>query len=177
MRHVISEIAKKLEPLYEAWPNSKSYGLAKLVQRDEQQLPMDTEGNYFGVDDESPLISYHRCDTVTTSTLIRQGFGNDLGQLQNNYQVIMIIYFDPKRINLWADQLAHYIQANFPDGFTGKDIIHFIRLTGIILNSRVVFGQEYQGTDVQIPPEKSIFQINYTIESRFDKACFKNCPC
>lgn len=175
----ISAINEKLSGLVSG---SKVYGIAQSVQRGSETLPAtiskDGEYTYVGLDDVSPVIIYHKNIAITVSRSTNQkGFGNELPDLINTYSLNMIVYIDHKRACMTPDDFFLFIQANFPDGIK-EEPFSFIRvnITSVILNSAQVLKTEYEGSEFKLPPEKSLFQINYNIETTFKKKCFEKCP-
>jgi hypothetical protein len=180
-----SFIEKLNSNISEMIPGMKVYGLARTVTRkqgsESQTLPCvvskDGEATYIGIDNDFSVIVYHRNPSITTGRSTRPGTGDGLSDLVNTYQMAMIVFIDHEKAKLYPEELFLFLQANIPDAikFDPYKTI-FIRTTNIILNSQLVFAAEYAGTDFFLPAEKSLFQINYTIESTFKKDCFAKCP-
>lgn len=181
----IKQINEKLEPLFEKWTGSVLHGYTQSMIRKKgnevELLPAvvdkNGEGKYVGPDDTNPVSLYHKLNNLN-STVRNNGVGDSLGDILNTYQNSMVVFLDRKKTNLLPDELLLYIQANFPERLKiapYKNIT--IKFTGVILNSRAVFEREFQGTAFKLPNEKTLFEINYTIESLFSKECFNKCPC
>ena len=182
MRPLIDAIASHLQGLFDKWPGSKSYGLAELIRRNEAQFPgVIKEGDYTGVspDDRSPVISYHRLQSLGTTQAARTGTGDESDDIINTYTVGLYVYMDRKITKLSNTDLLLFIQANTPDLLTAKPYSKkvIVRFTGAILNSQTVFGTEFQGVQMRLPAEKTMFQFNYTLTTQFRRGCFVECPC
>lgn len=177
----IGAINEHLTGLLTKWPGAKAYGLCQSVDEGEKTFPAEVddkgEGKYVGVDDNSPIILYHKCDDVKSNTVTKGGYGEQSFQ-SNTYNLKLIVYFDRRRVNLSPDELMLYIQSNFPDNLKSQPYIsNYVRFAGVILNTKAVFNDEYKGIEFSIPLHCSMFQIGYTIESKFVKNCFAKCPC
>lgn len=181
MNNLINAIADVLNGLLTKWPGSKSYGIAETITRGTQTLPgvvkNDGEIAYVGPDDTAPVIIYHRLIGLASS--IRPGgTGDSIGDLINNFTVAMIVYMDRKATGLTMPVMLQYIQANVPDALEAKPYKKiFVRFTGAVLNSQQIFRSEFANSEMKLPAEKTMFQINYTLETQTDKRCFASCPC
>jgi len=182
LRKSIGEINKSLSGIFQGL---KTYGLAQTAYRqsgDQQErfpqvVDLDGEGKYVGIDDTESVIVYHRITGLTTGRTNRQGYGDGHSDLINTYQMAMVVFHDQKKTKMFPEELFLFLQANFPEEIKSdpyKNI--FIRTTTVNLNSQQIFSAEYAGTTFFLPAEKSLFQINYTIESTFKKDCFAKCP-
>lgn len=165
-------------------PGLKAYGLTQAIDRtrgtEREILPgevgKDGEIIYVGIDDD-PAIVYHRNSAILTTRSAKQGVGDGYSDVVNTYQMAMIVFNDATKTKLFPEELFLFLQANMPDAIKSdpyKNIV--IRTTNVILNSQLVFAAEYDGAAFKLPAEKSLFQINYTIESTFKKDCFVKCP-
>lgn len=183
LRDTINEINKKFSGLIDG---ITTFGLTQLVRRTsgsiEERLPceigLDGECKYVGIDDLDKVRIYHRNISITTArTATNSGYGDKLSRIVNTYQMSMVVYMDHKRTKLFPEELFLFLQANFPDALKSEpyDLI-IVRIANVILNSQQIFQAEYPGTDFKLPPEKSLFQINYTIETTHKKECFAKCP-
>jgi len=183
LRSVIEKLNENLTGLVDG---IKTFGLAQSVIRtvgsDEEMFPgvigKDGEIEYVGIDFDDKVRLYHRNAGITTSRSTQQAFGDSFSDVVNTYQMAMIVAIDHKRSNLYPEDLFLLIQANIPDRVDGisdyKSV--YLNTTNVIMNSQLVFAAEYAGVDIKLPAEKSLFQINYTIQSTFKKDCFKKCP-
>lgn len=180
-----SFIDKINETLTEVVKGIKVFGLAQSIIRtvgtEQELLPgvVERDGNitYVGIDDNDPVRIYHRNSGIVTTKATAKGFGDEQSSIINTYQMVMIVYIDHKISKLFPEELFLFIQANIPDQLKSEPYKTIIIKTGnVILNSQLVFAGEYAGTAFKLPADKSLFQINYTIETMFSKGCFKKCP-
>lgn len=181
----IDAINEHVKTLLDTWPGAKLHGLCQSVVRrsgsEYELLPAEVTKNgemiYVGIDDTAPIIIYHKCENITFAA-VKGGYGDSPGDNINNYQNSMIVYMDRSITKLLPEELLLYVQANFPTNLKASPYIsNHIKFTGVVLNTRAVFEKEYKGSEFKLPAEKSLFQINYSIESRFRKDCFEKCPC
>ena len=178
---VLNDIVESLQGLYSKWPGAKSYGIAELVRRGEGLVPgvVDDKGEikYVGPDDTRPVISYHRLTGLNST--VAASYGNRLGDVVNTYSITLVVWMDRTKTKMSQDQMLLYIQANTPDFLKATTLSKkvIVRFTGAILNSQTVFNTEFAGTEFRLPAEKTMFQINYTLQVQFDKSCLKECPC
>lgn len=183
LREFIKKINQEFEKLI---PGMQTFGLAQSIVRtvgsEEELLPgvvgIDGEITYVGIDDIDKIRIYHRVAGLqTTRVTNRQGFGDNLSDIINTYQMAMIVFLNNKSTKLYPEELFLYLQSNIPDGLKVEPYKNvFIRTTNVILNSQAVFRAEYAGTSFKLPEHMSLFQINYVIESTFKKGCFAKCP-
>jgi hypothetical protein len=182
----VDSINVHLSELFSRWPDTKLYGLAELVVRRRGTeaelwpcvLNNDGEGQYVGIDDIFSVSLYHKLNGVTSQVRSVSAYGDSTGNIVNTYQMSLVVFLDRKRTDLTAGDVLIYIQANYPNRIVSESFKNnIIRFTGAVLNSRAVFEREYQGANFLLPPEKSVFEITYSIESIFSKDCFNNCPC
>lgn len=183
---LLRETIKKINETFKGLlPDLTVYGLAQSVIRtggsEDELLPgvigKDGEITYVGIDDVDSVRIYHRMAGITTTRSQVKGHGDDHNPIINTYQLVMIVYIDNKRSNLYPEELFLFLQANMPDEIKSPPYSKiYVRTTSVITNSQLVFRAEYGGLEIKLPPEKSLFQINYTIETEFKKGCFKECP-
>jgi len=163
----------------------KVFGLAQSIIRtvgtEQELLPgivnRSGEIEYVGLDDDNAVRIYHRNAGITTARSTSKGYADDQSDVINTYQMVMIVYIDHQKSKMYPDELFLFIQANMPDAIKSEPYKNIsIRTTNTIMNSQLVFAGEYAGTEFKLPAEKSLFQINYVIETTFAKKCFKKCP-
>lgn len=179
---VIGEINKGFIKLFETIPGVKVYGLAQTMLRkkgvESELIPalvdLTGEGKYIGIDDVSPVIIYHKNNSLATTIDPKKAVGRDTGALVNTYSNSLIVYLNRKRLKLLPDELYLYLQAHMKSGFSMPPFEIVIRQTTVILNSQQVWASEYQ-RDFTLPPEANLFAVNYTVESSFKKNCFDKC--
>jgi hypothetical protein len=174
--HIINEELKGLVP------GMQVFGIAETVMRGSEPVPaivnITGDYQYVGIDDIKSLIIYHRVGSVSIKRGTVRGFGDEPNNYVNTYQMGMIVYMDMKRTALTPDALLLYIQARMPGMFKvdpyPTDVI--ITLNNVILNGRTVWAAEYGDLSFKLPAERTLMQINYTIESQVRVACFEKCP-
>lgn len=184
LKKIIDQINETILP--DCIEDSKVYGLAQSVVRtrnDEEEnsielLPGIVEHagdiRYVGLDDEYKLQIYHKLISITAGKKAGRGSTDDL---YNIYNCCMIVFNDRNKTRLRADEVFLIIQSNFPDVIAlapYRTISAMIK--NVILDDQGVFESEYKGTEFDLPAHQNLFQINYTIESTFSKACFDTCP-
>lgn len=167
-------------------PDTKVFGLAQSIVRTagegNETLPgivgKDGEIEYVGIDDINAVRIYHKVNSVTSSRVAtRQGFGDELNDIVNVYLMSMVVWIDHKRTKLHPEDLFLFLQANIPDEIKSDPYKRILlSVTSVNFNSRAVFAAEYAGIDFKLPENKSLFQLNYNIESTFSKNCFVKCP-
>lgn len=182
----IDHINSDLKKLFDNYPGSKLYGLAQSVIRkkglDQQELLPCTvdkygEGKWVGIDSTVPIQLYHKSVTLSTTIVPNSGHGDDMGEYQNTYGNVMIVYLNRTKTKLLPDELFLYLQANFPEQLKYPDFSRItVRITSVILNTQTVINAEYQNTSFVLSPEHNLFAVNYTIDSVFNKHCFEKCP-
>lgn len=183
LRSFLKKINENIEGIL---PETKVFGLAQSIVRSAgegtETLPgvvaKDGEIEYVGIDDVNAIRIYHKINTLTSSRIAtKEGYGDELNDVVNLYQMSMIVWIDHKRTKLHPEDLFLFLQANIPDGIKASPYKRvLISVTSVNFNSRAVFTAEYAGVDFRLPENKSLFQLNYNIESTFAKNCFVKCP-
>lgn len=182
MNKAIDEINKRLTALFDEVAGVKIYGAAQTMTRTQGQerivypalVDFTGEGIYIGVDNDAPLIIYHKINSISTAIKPKEAYGDDPGAIANTYNNTLIVYIDRERMKMSPEELFMYIQAHFPNPFKIPPFDITVRITNVILNSLQVWASEYQ-KDFELPPSTSMFAVNYTIESSFKKGCFDKC--
>lgn len=178
---IVEQLNKTLEPLFAACKisESKLYGIAETVFRDNISQPEINERSV-GFDDTYSTMLYHKLSSLNSSIEATAGgsYGRSIGYFVNTYGIGMVIFLDKKKTDLYPDQLLQYIQANFPTGLKVPPYESAnIRFQSAILDSRLIFTQEYNANDAyRLKSDQYLFRINYSVELKFDRNCFKNCP-
>jgi|SRR5688572_10343408 len=184
---LLRDFIKKInENFADLVPAIKVFGLAQLVERtagtERETLPgvveLGGEVKYVGPDDVDSVRIYHRNTSIVTSRSTQQkGYGDEHADIVNTYQMLMIVYVNHKLSKLFPEELFLLLQANIPDAIKFSPYKKILLSTGnVIFNSQTVFNQEYIGASFKLPPEHNLFQINYNIETTFQKSCFDKCP-
>lgn len=183
----LREFIKKLnQDLSGLVPGIKVFGIAQPVIRtnsseEDELIPgvveRDGEITYVGIDDVDPVRIYHRLAGIQVTRSTDKGYGEIQSDVINTYQMVMIVYINHKRTKLLPEELFLYVQANIPDGIKSPPYKEIkVRIANVITNSQVVYRAEYGASEYKLPAEQSLFQVNYTIETRFKKDCFEKCP-
>lgn len=129
-------------------------------------------GVYAGIDDEKPIIIYHKCDRLTPTKRIAK-YGDGKGEMINRYDMRMIIFHSRKALGIEADELYLLLQQVFPETVAVEPYTSVtLSIKNVILNPQQVFRNEYQGVNYFVKPEHSLMQIDYTIESILKPGCF-----
>lgn len=164
---------------------AKVYGIAESILRTSgtvnEKLPgiiyANGEIEYVGIDDVSPLIIYHKINSVA-SVQFTNGVGDARGSIQNTYNAAAFVYWDMARVGIPNDNMLMVVQSNIPLQITGiKDIqLVTLRLSGGIINSYQVFASEYSLPETKLLPQNKMFlQVNYIVEITFKPECFRKC--
>lgn len=170
--------------LCKLFKNVKVYGIAQTVTKRRGQssesfpgVLQGTEIREVGVDDRYALVLYHKITGISTlRTQTNQGYGDSV-LVTNTYSLSIIGYLDTRKTKMTADEAFLYVQENIPFQLKGEPYRQILlRVTNVILNVEQIFNAEYKGIDFKLPVEKTLFQINYTIESTHNKGCFEKCP-
>lgn len=179
--NIVDSLNEHLTPLFEACKitDSKIYGIAETVFRDNISQPEINEKSV-GFDDTYSAMIYHKLSSLNSGIEVSQGgsYGRNIGYFVNTYGVGMVIFLDKKKTGLYPDQLLQYIQANFPTALKVHPYESAnIRFASAILDSRLIFTQEYNANDTyKLKSDQYLFRINYSVELKFDKNCFSKCP-
>lgn len=183
LREYVNKINEKFSALI---TGMKVFGLAQPIVRtvgnQEELLPgvVDIKGEvtYVGIDDTDPVRLYHKnAGVVTAFSGAQKGYGDNFNDIVNTYQMALIVFVNKKRTKLYPEELFLFLQSNLLDEIKVEPYKRvLIRTTNVILNSQQVFKAEYAGPEFRLPEHLSLFQINYVIESTFEKECFAKCP-
>ncbi len=157
------------------------YGLAQTVIRTRGEkfefLPgIVADGGdieYVGLDDDEPIIIYHKMLGIGCKTL--PGTGNDY-DIVNTFNNCMIVFNDRSKSQMRTDELLALIQSNIPSLLKVPPYRTVkMAFSNVAVDDMKVFESEYQNTEFRLPANKNLFQINYIIESTFNKKCFDKC--
>jgi hypothetical protein len=170
--------------------NNKIIGIAQLLPRRENDklelLPCYVSNNgdaqYVGPDADYDYLAYHRCLGITVAKAnVNTGYGDAKGYDANSTRMSYVVFCCKNKIEKSNDEIALFIQANFIEALEKENLQDLqlkacnIKITDIVLNDLQVFNEEFQGVEYFLKPEQFLLKVNYTIESAFDKKCFKNC--
>jgi len=155
---------------------AKAYEIAVPVNRDGKTLPAVGE-TYVGVDSTFPLQVYHKITGIANAVIIANTYGDSRGDQSNTFQMQMIVFNNKKltKLNDWDVTLL--LQANTPRR-VDSDIFKAVTITytNADLNSIAVYGREYgTGSPYPLGFDKSLIQINYTVQAVYRPGCFVQC--
>ncbi len=167
------------------------YGIAQNIPRTnvdgrEELLPVIVsnidEEIFCGIDDIHPIIIYHKTGSITSAPEAKYNYGRDQNIISETAVMQMIVFGDRARLLITPEALYAAIIAGFPR-IIDRTIVSGWNLRMVSIkalapnfNSRSVFIQEYSGSvDYKLKPNNILFQINYTIATRYDKSCFVLC--
>lgn len=154
------------------------FGIAtSVIDGNDEKLPAvlkrDGEADYVGIDDRDSIRLYHKVNSVSCSLKASEGYGRSAGAQVNTYAMVMIVFLNRKRRDLYADELFAIIQSQFPEKINLPPYASInIRFNSAILNDQQVYSQEYSSERFQLGPEHNLFQIQYSVEATFLKGCF-----
>lgn len=182
IHEVIHTINQKIIKVFEHIPGAKVYGVAQTMIRRKGDgsefipalVDKNGEGKYVGIDDVSPVIIYHKINSITAVLRPSEGYGDSAGKWVNTYNNSLIAYLNRKKLNITPDELFLYLQAAFPEKLKADIFDLNIKFTNVNLSSVQVWAAEYQ-RDFALATEANLFAVNYTIESSFKKDCFDKC--
>jgi hypothetical protein len=170
--------------------NKKVIGIAQLLPRRENDrlelLPCyvsnSGDAQYVGPDADYDYLGYHRCLGIGVGKAsVNTGFGDGKGYDANIVRMSYVVFACKNKIDLSNDEIALFVQANFIESIERELLQKLqlkacnIKVNDIVLNDLQVFNEEFQGVEFFLKPEQFLLKVNYTIESAFDKKCFKNC--
>lgn len=176
--HSIHDIVEKINNSFSWVPKaSEVNGIAELLSRDEATIPVVGE-KYVGIDDLFPIRIYHRLNSMTSSVRTGTGYGRNIGDHVNTYQLSMVIFLDKPKSCLYPDEFLLVSQANFPERISLEPYKSIITSFGsAVFDSQLVYKQEYVSSETyRLKQDQFFFKINYSIETTFSKGCFKQCP-
>lgn len=153
------------------------FGIAQIANKDGVLLPNEKDtGTWIGIDDSVPVRIYHKVQGMTSTLRPGSGFGDDLGDQVNVYQMQMIVFNNRKRSKTDSDQMVLLLQVNTPREVM-SEYFKSIRITynNVVLNNAQVWAQEYGNSPYRLGSGQDLFQINYTVEATFKKGCFAKC--
>jgi hypothetical protein len=176
--HSIHDIVLELNSSLTWLPaGSESNGIADLLLRDDVTIPAIGE-KYVGIDDIYPVRIYHRLNSMSSAIKARTGYGREVGDHMNTYQLSMVVFLDRPKSRLYPDEFLLVLQANFPERISMEPYSSIVTNFGsAVFDSQLVYRQEYVVSDTyRLKEDQYFFKINYSIETTFSKGCFKKCP-
>lgn len=162
-----------------------THSISHQLSREGEQLPAFTdnngEGSFNAIDDRFSVCLYHKCEGVDYLDTA-QGFGDQGDLSRESARMSMIVWADRSKVNLAQEHLASAIVSAIPIGvdkeFQAERGISgtIIEMQSIDYNQRSLWGREFPGFDFAILPSHAYFQINYRVETLYDKSCIEFCP-
>lgn len=163
-------------------------GISKQLPREEDGIPafvdQSGEGSFNAFDDNFSVCIYHRNETTSFETQLNSGFGDSDDLKRETANMVLICWADRRRVEVTQEQLAAAIVGSLPFSL-GKTFVKDKNMTSALVEavsidhvSQNIWGREFKGIEFMLPPESIYFQINYRIETVYDKTCIEICePC
>jgi hypothetical protein len=136
----------------------------------------DNEYKYIGIDDTFPLIVYHK----HVQSFFEEADGNERGET-NRMQMVVFGRLDYLRLN--NEVLGSLFVAAFPSEIR-KSAYNYLGISSLqpalidgSTDTAAIVAREYPGFDYQLGPEHGMLLFNYTLESDYNRNCFKACDC
>jgi len=141
----------------------------------------DYEAQWVGIDDQKPILVYHRKLTSQYSSAQKQQYGGGKNTLNEVSDMLMVVYANQNLIKLSHEQLEAQIITGFPDVIQkdlispyGLSLMH-VELTNSSVDSEQVFALEYRNVPFRLAPEDILLSIRYKILTQFRKNCYDFC--
>lgn len=145
---------------------SDFFGITKTTEREGKSLPINDDRVVI-FDDSYGLIGYHKVNEIRAN--YSHGFG-DKRKVTNVFNCALVVFNNKTRTKICDTDIALIIQAALTNNSSYR-----ISPLNIILNSKVVYDNEYRGNDFRLNENQSLLQINYQIEVVYNN-CFEICP-
>lgn len=184
---VINNTLKEGKLNRHAFQDGKFHALAKQVikRKDEVMIPVifDIGGNEIDatIDDTYPIHLYHRItQPIVYSSVPKQESFGDGEDVKETATLSCVVFSDPKRISMTAEDLAFLIVAGMPSRFTygqlgtSQSSSCLVTCLGAETSPMKILAQEYGNSFKEFDPEKILISINYKIDMTVDKSCV-NC--
>lgn len=159
-------------------------GLAEKVFDDsDKAFPTiydQLEHQRVGLDDTYPFVLYHRSTGNVYERLSGFGAGYNVKQMAS---MVMIAFAVRDRIRLSPEELEGILILDAPDMIAKSMMSDLpvdsadVLVTGSELESAIVFGEEYPGSELSVGPEDILIKIEYTIVLQYRKDCQSFCDC
>ena len=157
------------------------HGLAEIQPYNENQnipmlLPNNKEGEQAIFDDRYAMVCYHRVLNYAYADI--EGYGEEVMK-QETCNLKLVVWADPVRCNIdrnrLRDLVAMKINNMIDPQITGITQVN-VGATGLQMNAKELFNQEYNGYTYCIRPSDLFFAVNYSVITDFDQACYTVCP-
>lgn len=159
-------------------------GISRAMVREGEEFPAFTdntgEGTFNAIDDRFSICLYHKCEGVDFLDTT-QGFGDQGDLSRESARMAMIVWANRRKVNLTQEQIAAAVVSAMPfsvdrqfqaeRGIGGT----VIEVQSIDHNQRSLWSREFPGFDFAITPEHAYFQVNYRVETIYDKSCIEFC--
>ncbi len=172
--------------------NSLIHGLAsQVIQISEeagyQTFPAfyfeETEPKQIALDDSYNLIAYHRNTGTRYDEKATSQYGDGRSLTTEVNDMRLIIYGRRAKLRLSPQNLSDAIYNEIQRNFTPAEIAP-LKLDSLELfvesrelDSFVVFGEEFSGTEFAIGPQDFLIRVNYSLSSIYRRGCFNLCDC
>lgn len=136
----------------------------------------DGEYKYVGIDDTFPVIVYHKH--------IQSGFSDtDVNERTETNRMQMVVFGRLDFLRLTNEVLGSLFVAAFPSEIR-KSAYNYLgvsslqpALSNANSDTAAIIAREYPGFDYQLGPEHGMLLFDYTLESNYNRNCFKACDC
>lgn len=164
-------------------------GISKQLPRtdaDNTQIPAYVDnfghGTFSAIDDRYSVSIYHKCEGLTYQTEESLEFGDGQTFSRETAQMALLCFGDRTRLQMTQEWLASVVAAGFPYGVTksfkqthtGLNAVA-ITITNVENDSQTVWAREFVNIAYALVPESILFQLNYTIETVYNKSCIELC--
>lgn len=147
-------------------------------------VPIETLGEYKPMffNDTRPFTLYHK--VLNSSYQKDAQYGRAGGRAMKLIATMqMIVLANRSLTGLLPDEFEMILASNFPEGneanfsnITGMSVVSINPLSSN-MNFEQLHNAEFKGIEYKVNPDRMILAVNYTIESAFNKRCFKVCDC
>ena len=166
IRNIISDINTTLADVFKG---AKFYGAAVTVEREGVAKPVVNEESA-AFDDSYAMQIYHKINGATITYKPGMGRGSNTINMFTNS---LYLFNNENKTSLKSDEIAMIIQS-----VIANINIESVRIlpAQIILNTPVIYANEYRGSDYRLSEHHSLMQMNYSVEVTFKSGCFDLCP-
>lgn len=160
----------------------KSFGLSvlRIDKEDGRRVPMvlsfDGKEINATISDVYKVSTYHRLISSTITLGDNEsGYGHELNQSINNYNMALFVYFKRDKVKLYPDELSILFQSEmnfFKKVNIGDDFLGDLQAStqSASFEEETIWRQEYN-TKFDLDPRDSLFQINYQFQLTTERKC------
>lgn len=160
----------------------KFYGLAELIPYDDTHdtpmLLVNKDATEAVFDDRYMLTAYHRNLSVSYDDLANDNtFGDEVGK-RETANMLLVVWCDPVQMKKDRYRVRDLIAMKINNIITpAVDGILSVNVggTGLQLNQKDLFNQEYNGFSYCVKAEQLLFAVQYQIITDYDAACYTIC--